>query len=107
MRFTELQDAGEAEDKVRIRKSTLKRIISEAARTLTESHPYDVSINNAVDVGFFSNSDAVEEVQSHLEAAGASDLADEIDTLVQYGDDDIYDILDMIPREIKDKLPIG
>ena len=30
MTFTVPQDAGEAEDKVRIRKSTLKRIISEA-----------------------------------------------------------------------------
>jgi len=71
------------------------------------SHPYDVSINDAVDAGYFSNSDAVDEVQDHLRSAGAMDLVDEIEELVQYGDDDIYDILAMIPKAIKDKLPIG
>ena len=94
---------------MKVAKRQLRRIIKEelSRKLLNESHPYDASINDAVDVGYFSNSDAVEEVQSHLESAGASSLADEIDTLVQYGDDDIYDILAMIPKEIKDKLPIG
>jgi len=70
-------------------------------------HPYDASINDAVDAGYFSNSDAVEEVQDHLRSAGAMDLIDEIEDMVQYGDDDIYDVLAMIPKAIKDKLPIG
>ena len=94
---------------MKITKRQLRRIIKEelSKKALNESHPYDASINDAVEVGNFSNSDAVEEVQSHLVAAGAPDLADEIDTLVDYGEDDIYDILDMIPIEIKNRLPIG
>ena len=72
-----------------------------------ETHPYDASINDAVDAGYFSNSDAVDEVQDHLRSAGAIDLVDEIEMMVNYGDDDIYDILAMIPKAIKDKLPVG
>ena len=88
-----------AENRVRqvIRKALLKE----------STHPYDASINDAVDAGYFSNSDAVEEVQDHLRSAGATDFVDEIDMMVQYGDDDIYDILAMIPKAIKDKLPVG
>ena len=71
------------------------------------AHPYDASINDAVEVGFFSNSDAVHEVQGHLRSAGAMDLVDEIEMMADYGDDDIYEILAMIPKELKDKLPIG
>ena len=71
------------------------------------AHPYDASINDAVEVGFFSNSDAVSEVQGHLRSAGAMDLVDEIEMMADYGDDDIYEILAMIPKELKDKLPIG
>ena len=85
----------------RVRKAVRKALLNE------EAHPYDASINDAVEVGYFSNSDAVSEVQSHLVSAGASDLADEIDMLVDYGEDDIYDILGMIPKEIKDRLPVG
>lgn len=94
---------------MKITKRQLRKIIKEeiSRRVLSESHPYDASINDAVEVGYFSNSDAVSEVQSHLVSAGAEDLADEIDMMVNYGDDDIYDILGMIPKEIKDKLPIG
>ncbi len=94
---------------MKITKKQLRRIIKEelSKTVLNESHPYDVSINDAVDAGYFSNSDAVEEVQDHLRSAGATDLVDEIDMMVQYGDDDIYEVLAMIPREIKDKLPIG
>ena len=94
---------------MKITKRQLRRIIKEeiSKGVLNESHPYDASINDAVEVGYFSNSDAVSEVQSDLVSAGASDLADEIDMLVDYGEDDIYDILDMIPKEIKDRLPVG
>jgi hypothetical protein len=35
------------------------------------------------------------------------DLVDEIEMMADYGDDDIYEILAMIPKELKDKLPIG
>ena len=84
----------------RIRKAVCKAL-------LKESHPYDVSINDAVDAGYFSNSDAVDEVQGHLRSAGAEGLVDEIEMMVDYGDDDIYQILSMIPKQIKDKLPLG
>lgn len=88
-----------AENRVRqvVRKALLKE----------QTHPYDASIYDAVDAGYFTNSDAVDEVQDHLESAGAMDLVDEIEELVRTGMDDIYDVLTMIPKEIKDKLPIG
>ena len=93
---------------MKITKRQLRRIIKEEkAKLLNESHPYDTSINDAVDAGYFSNSDAVDEVQAHLRSAGAMDLVDEIEMMVDYGDDDIYAILDMIPAEIKDRLPVG
>ena len=94
---------------MKITKRQLRRIIKEELnrKALNESHPYDASINDAVDAGYFSNSDAVDEVQAHLRSAGAMDLVDEIEMMVDYGDDDIYAILDMIPTEIKDRLPVG
>jgi len=94
---------------VKITKRQLRRIIREELdrKPLNESHPYDASIGDAVDAGYFSNSDAVSEVQAHLRAAGAMDLVDEIAMMIDYGDDDIYAVLDMIPKNIKDKLPIG
>ena len=94
---------------MKITKNQLRRIIKEELnrKALNESHPYDASINDALDAGYFSNADAVDEVQAHLRSAGAMDLVDEIETMVDYGDDDIYAILDMIPKAIKDKLPIG
>ena len=94
---------------MKITKNQLRRIIKEELnrKALNESHPYDASINDALDAGYFSNADAVDEVQAHLRSAGAMDLVDEIETMVDYGDDGIYAILDMIPKAIKDKLPIG
>ena len=94
---------------MKITKKQLRRIIKEelSRNLLNESHPYDASINDALDAGYFSNSDAVDEVQAHLRKAGAMDLVDEIAMMIDYGDDDIYAILDMIPKNIKDKLPIG
>ena len=94
---------------MKITKRQLRRIIREELnrKPLNESHPYDASVNDAVNAGYLSNSDAVDEVRNHLSSAGAMDLVDEIDMMVQYGDDDIYRVLAMIPREVKDKLPIG
>lgn len=94
---------------MKITKNQLRRIIKEELnrKALNESHPYDASINDALDAGYFSNADAVDEVQAHLRSAGAMDLVDEIAMMIDYGDDDIYAILDMIPKAIKDKLPIG
>ena len=94
---------------MKITKRHLRKVIRETLnrRVLNETHAYDASINDALDAGYFSNADAVDEVQAHLRSAGAMDLVDEIETMVDYGDDDIYAILDMIPKAIKDKLPIG
>ena len=87
----------------------LRRIIREELnrKPLNESHPYDASVNDAVNAGYLSNSDAVDEVLNHLRAVGAMGLVDEVDDMVQYGDDDIYQVLAMIPKEIKDKFPLG
>ena len=94
---------------MKITKNQLRRIIKEelSRKPLNENHPYDDSINDALDAGYFSNSDAVDEVQRHLRSAGAEDLVGEIEMMVDYGDDDIYQILAMIPKQIKDNLPVG
>ena len=94
---------------MKITKRQLRRIIKEELnrKALNENHSYDASINDAVNAGYFSNSDAVDEVQGHLRSVGAMDLVDEIEMMAQYGDDDIYQVLAMIPKNIKDKLPIG
>ena len=88
-------------------RGTETKYAPEGAKGNKGEHPYDASINDAVDVGYLSNSDAVEEVQGHLRSAGALELVGEIEMMVDYGDDDIYEVLAMIPKEIKDKLPIG
>ena len=92
-------------DLEKVLKSTAKP--APAKQNKKETHAYDVSIGDAVDAGMYSNSDAVDEVRNHLSSAGAMDLVDEIDMMVRRGDDDIYDVLSMIPAEVKDKLPIG
>ena len=94
---------------MKITKKQLRRIIREALnrRALNENHPFDASIIDAVDIGMYSNSDAVDKVRGYLLSNDEMDLVDEINMMAQYGDDDIYKVLAMIPREIKDKLPIG
>ena len=129
---------------MRIRKSTLKKIIAEVARPLNEGmHPYDAGINQALDVGFYSNSDAIGEIEGDLmrvrlsrtddvtititygsssrpvtfegnspeEAADKADAFEEEWEELMYsveGDynDDANDLMDYIPKEVKDMLPV-
>ena len=51
---------------MRIRKSTLKRITSETVDALNENHPYDKGLMQAMDVGYYSDSDAVGEIEDDL-----------------------------------------
>ena len=71
------------------------------------AHPYDASINEAVEVGFFSKYDDVREVHGQLRSAGALELDDENELMATYGDNDIYEILAMSPKTTSDTLPLG
>ena len=114
MPFTDLQDAGEAEDKVRIRKSTLKRIISEATRSLNENHPYDKLIKISMRYDF-SDSDAVGHIENDImsvDRAGLSPKAiealEELVGSVEGGyNDDAEDLMEYIPKEIKDRFALA
>ena len=86
---------------MRITKRQLRRLIQEAL--LRENHPYDTSMNKMADM--YTNSDAVDGVMGHLQDAGEDELAQELDMMIQYGDDDIHDVLGMIPLAVKDRLP--
>ena len=99
---------------MRIRKSTLKKIIAEATRSLNEGHPYDKGLMQAMDVGYYSDHDAVSEIEDDLrrvDTAGLSPAAMEELEKLKYamdGDynDDAYDLLRSISKEIKDRLPV-
>lgn len=100
---------------MRIRKSTLKRIIAEATRSLNEGvHPYDKGLMQAMDVGYYSDHDAVSEIEGDLmrvDTTGLSPAAMEELEKLKYaidGDynDDAYRLLRSIPKEIKDRLPV-
>ena len=100
---------------MRIRKSTLKKIIAEATRSLNEGmHPYDKGLMQAMDVGFYSDADARDEIERDLmnvNTAGLSPEAmedlEELKYSIEGGyNDDAYDLLRYIPKEIKDRLPV-
>ena len=102
-------------NKMRIRKSTLKKIIAEATRSLNEGmHPYDKGLMQAMDVGFYSDSDARDEIERDLmnvNTAGLSPEAMEAMEELKFAidgayNDDAYDLLRSIPKEIKDRLPV-
>jgi len=65
---------------------------------------FDAEINDSVDIGSLSNSDAVDEIQARLESMGEDALVDEIEKMIENDADDIVDVLEMIPDEIKAKL---
>jgi len=69
---------------MRIRKRTLKRIIAEATRSLNENHPYDKGLLQALDVGFYSDSDAVGEIENDLRRVQLTRVDDTTIT-VSYG----------------------
>ena len=133
---------------MRKRKSTLKRIIAEATRSLNEGmHPYDKGLMQAMDAGYYSDHDAVSEIENNLRrvqltrvddttitvsygnnsrtvtfeddpkippGSSAADKADGFEEdweemkYAMDGDynDDAYDLLRSIPKEIKDLLPV-
>jgi len=70
-------------------------------------HSYDARVLEPMDAGMNTNADAVDEVLADLQRVGANELADEVDMMIQMGDDDISGVLAMIPKNIKDKLSEG
>ncbi len=95
-----------AENRVRqvIRKALLKE----------STHPYDKGLMQAMDAGYYSDSDAVGEIENDLmsvDTAGLSPEAmeelEELKYSIEGGyNDDAYDLLGYIPKEIKDRLPV-
>ena len=92
----------------RIRKSVRKALLSEGM------HPYDKGIMQAMDVGYYSDSDARDEIEGDLmrvDTTGLSPAAmeelEELKYAIDGGyNDDAYDLLRSIPKEIKDRLPV-
>ena len=70
---------------MRIRKSTLKKIIAEATKSLNEGmHPYDKGLMQAMDVGYYSNGDAIDEIEGDLRRVTLTRVDDTTIT-VSYG----------------------
>ena len=92
----------------RVRQAVRKALLSEGM------HPYDKGLMQAMDVGYYSDSDAVEEIERDLmnvDTAGLSpeammDLEDLKYAIDGDYNDDAYDLLRGIPKEIKDRLPV-
>ena len=92
----------------RVRKAVRKAILNEGA------HPYDKGLMQAMDAGYYSDSDAVSEIEGDLmrvDTAGLSPAAleelEELKDSIKGGyNDDAYDLLRYIPKEIKDRLPV-
>jgi len=99
---------------MRIRKNTLKKIIAEATKSLNENHPYDKGLMGAMDAGYYSDSDALDEIEGDLrrvDTAGLSPAAmqelEELKYDIDGGyNDDAYRLLRSISKEIKDRLPV-
>jgi hypothetical protein len=115
---------------VKITKNQLRRIIREEKQKLLEEsrvrnavrkailnegvHPYDKGLMQAMDVGYYSDSDALSEIEGDLmnvDTAGLSPAAleelEELKDSIKGGyNDDAYDLLRYIPKEIKDRLPV-
>ena len=70
---------------MRIRKSTLKKIIAEATRSLNEgTHPYDEGIKQAMNIGYYSSGDAIDEIEGDLRRVKLTRVDDTTIT-VSYG----------------------
>ena len=115
---------------MKITKNQLRRIIREEKQKLLEEsrvrnavrkailnegvHPYDKGLMQAMDVGYYSDSDALSEIEGDLmnvDTAGLSPAAleelEELKDSIKGGyNDDAYDLLRYIPKEIKDRLPV-
>ena len=92
----------------RVRKAVRKALLNEGM------HPYDKGLMQAVDAGYYSDHDAVSEIENDLmrvDTAGLSPEAmeelEELKYSIEGGyNDDAYDLLRYIPKEIKDRLPV-
>ena len=92
----------------RIRKSVRKALLSEGMP------PYDKGIMQAMDVGYYSDSDARDEIEGDLMRVDTTGLSpeameelEELKYSIEGGyNDDAYDLLRYIPKEIKDRLPV-
>ena len=98
---------------MRIRKSILKKIITEAIQA--ETHPYDRLIDINLDNGDFSDGDALDHIEQDimnvdrtgLSPAALKALEDLVSDIETDRNDDSYDLLEYIPKEIKDRFPLA
>ncbi|MBG17626.1 MAG: hypothetical protein CMB77_04660 [Euryarchaeota archaeon] len=101
---------------MKITKRQLRRVIREelSRKILNENHPYDAGFMQALDSGYYSDSDAVGEIENDLMRVDRTGLSaeaiEELEELVYSIEggynDDAYALLDYIPKEIKDRLPV-
>ena len=97
---------------MKITKRQLRKIIRESINESVE-HPYDRSFRLSMNSGYYSDSDAVGEIENDLmsvDKAGLSQasleaLEELIDSIEGEYNDDAAELLDYIPKEIKDRLP--
>ena len=98
---------------MRITKRQLRKIIRESINESTE-HPYDRSFRLSMNSGYYSDSDAVGEIENDLmsvDKAGLSqsslEALEELEASIEGEyNDDAGDLLSYIPKEIKDRLPV-
>jgi hypothetical protein len=98
---------------MKITKNQLRRIIRESINESTE-HPYDRAFRLAMNSGYYSDSDAVEEIENDLMTVDKSGLSqsslealEELEASIEGEyNDDAADLLYYIPKEIKDRLPV-
>ena len=98
---------------MKITKRQLRKIIRESINESVE-HPYDRAFRLAMNSGYYSDSDAVEEIENDLmsvDKAGLSqsslEALEELEASIEGEyNDDAGDLLSYIPKEIKDRLPV-
>ena len=98
---------------MKITKRQLRKIIRESINESVE-HPYDRSFRLSMNSGYYSDSDAVGEIERDLmsvDKAGLSQasleaLEELIDSIEGEYNDDAAELLYYIPKEIKDRLPV-
>ena len=98
---------------MKITKKQLRRIIRESINESAE-HPYDRAFRLAMNSGYYSDSDAVEEIENNLMSvdkaglnqASLEELEELVNSIEGGYNDDAADLLSYIPKEIKDRLPV-
>ena len=98
---------------MKVTKRQLRKIIRESINESIE-HPYDRAFRLAMNSGYYSDSDVIDEVENDLmsvDKAGLSqsslEALEELEASIEGEyNDDAADLLSYIPKEIKDKLPV-